>query len=647
MAKSANKSSTAHRRQSKTGLTPPRVDSIIDLSDGTLKREVVDDDLPVEVDKWLNAYAGDGVQLQLEIEGAWTNVGAHMLIDDDTPFPLTLKLPKSYLAADAALQLRYKLTVDNPPDEGPSISLRVDRTPPWGRFTPDPLIIAETPVTDDYLAANPLGLAIELDPYDGQKDNDKVAVFYLNHVPDNPAHLPPPVLYVDVPNDRTLTIPVQAITDVGNGGCYALYILWDIAGNESKLSTYKSVIAALGKLPAGLSDPTVPKADPNSKLIDLNAARGGIDVKILAFENGDPLEDTFVLEWGDQSFEHPVAGQIPYLVPVPREVLKAAYGTGPAPVDTTVSYRVKRGGLAIPTPPDPARSTLVKVDFSYIGPERPDPDPTWPHPENPNLSLCEIYAQGSSTPNELLKADNGKDATLKFELYTPANDGEQVKFFWDGEHVVEADYTVVTTHGPTISVTIPWKYINDAGNHPALPVHYEISAKDSTNAQHSPPTEVKVEAVILVAPTPTFQGLTPDGRLVCSSLKDPNDENAEPAFRLEVPNLSTLFPALSTGTEITLTWEPYRGLSGETPVPGDHKKVEIVKIDDDHPITGFVWRIEPYDDHILPIYGGVDNPRGRGKVFYSFTYKSEPVSSEPSFTIVNISSAGANGTCEL
>jgi len=654
MAKSANVSSKEQARQAfeqarvkrlamlDADLSPPRVKSIVDAADGTLARAAVDDDLPVEVDEWLNAFAGDGVQLQLFIDGNWVYVGDRETIGDSPTFPLTLKLPKSYLAADATLELRYKLIVDNPPDESPAITLRVDRTPPWGASLPPALIIADDPVTDDYLVAHPKGLEIELEAYAGQKANDKVAVFYLNHLPQDPADLPPPVLYVNVPADRIMFIPPAVIEEVGNGGCYALYILWDIAGNESKLATYKTVTAALGKLPTGLGDPLVPQAAGGNP-IDLTDAIRGVVVEIPAFENGEHT-DVFVVEWGNQKFEYTVGGPTPYQVPVPREVLKAAYGAATGPLKTIVSYRVRRGGLAIPTPPAPGKSTTIEVDFSYIGPVRPDPDPEWPDPVNPSLALCKVFAKGSTTPNELLRIHNDEDAEFEFELYTPAKGGELIEFFWDGEHVVEADYTVDISDTFPMRKPLPWKYINAAGNADKLPAHYAIRAKDSNNAQHSPPTEVNVKAVIVVAPKPEFLGLNDAGRLVCKSLEDPDNPSAPPAFRLDVPDLSKF--NLQPSAKITLTWQPYWGESGDTPLPKEHVKEETVEIDADHPVTGFIWRIEPYEDHILPIYDDVGGrPRGRGIVFYSFDYQGDVVSSDPFETVVNIATAG--GTCEL
>jgi hypothetical protein len=654
MAKSANVSSKEQARQAfeqarvkrlamlDVDLSPPRVTSIVDAADGTLARAAVDDDLPVEVDKWLNVFPEDAVQLQLFIDGNWVNVGQREIVGDSPIFPLELKLPKSYLAADATLELRYKLIVDNPPDESPAITLRVDRTPPWGTSLPPALVIADDPVTDDYLVAHPKGLEIELEAYAGQKANDKVAVFYLNHLPQDPADLPPPVLYVDVPADRIMFIPPAVIEEVGNGGCYALYILWDIAGNESKLATYKTVTAALGKLPTGLGDPVVPQAAGGNP-IDLIDAIRGVVVEIPEFENGEHT-DVFVVEWGDQKFEYTVGGPTPYLVPVPSEVLKAAYGAATGELETIVSYRVRRGGHSIPTPPEPGKSTKIKVDFSYIGPVRPEPDPEWPDPVNTDLVPCKVFAEGSTTPNELPRGHDNKDAEFEFELYTPANNGELIEFFWDGVHVVEADYTVNISDTFPMRKPLPWKYINAAGNADKLPAHYAIRAKDSNNAQHSPPTEVNVKAVIVVAPKPEFLDLSETGRLVCESLKDPDDDKAPPAFRLKVPDLSRF--NLQPGTEITLTWQPYWGESGDTPLPDEYVKNETVNIDDDHQVTGFVWRIEPYEDHILPIYEDVDGRRrGRGKVFYSFDYQGEKVGSEPFETVVSIATPG--GTCPI
>ncbi|MFJ7812430.1 hypothetical protein ACIQYQ_16540 [Pseudomonas asiatica] len=128
----------------------------------------------------------------------------------------------------------------------------------------------------------------------------------------------------------------------------------------------------------------------------------------------------------------------------------------------------------------------------------------------------------------------------------------------NGEHVAGKDYMVDTGDASPIEVEIPWSDIEKAGNAAALPVHYAISDKDGRNAQNAPATEVKVEAVIVVAPKPEFLGLNQDnGRLVCKPLKDPDNPTAPPAFRLQVPDLSKF--NLSAGVEITLIWRLYWG----------------------------------------------------------------------------------------
>lgn len=496
MAKSANASSKALTRQAfeksriernakpKDALPPPDVKSIIDSTDGTLDPKVVDGDLPVEVKEWPNAYPDDEVQLQLLIDGNWINVGERKRIEETTTFPLTLMLPKSHMVGDAELELRYYLFVINDPIGSPPISLRVDRTPPWGTSTPPELITSGEPVTDDYLNKYN-GLEIEIPEYPGRKANDKVAVFYLNHLPEDPANLPPFVLFVDLPADRKLLIPRTAVEQVGNGGCFIVYILWDISRNESKLATYKSVTAALGKLPTGLGDPEVPQA-AGGNTIDLEDARRGVVVQIPSFENGE-YTDVFVVDWGGRIFEHPVVGPVPYQLPVPSEVLKSAYGAATGVLETTVSYRVKRGGLAIPTPPDPAKSTKVNVDFSYIGPVRPDPDPDWPDPVNPLLAPCTVFADGSTTPNELLKAHNNKDATLQFDLYTPAEDGQIVEFYWNGVHMVEADYEVDTSHPSPISVTVLWSTSTKRATTPRCPCIMQSGQRTPVMPNMPPP----------------------------------------------------------------------------------------------------------------------------------------------------------------
>ncbi|OCR24121.1 hypothetical protein AFK24_15260 [Pseudomonas syringae] len=619
-------------------LLPPGlpVGAIIDPADGTLNKDVLTADLAISMAAWSN-LPPEGQSSDVEVQWArtdgsglpddsWYEVVDSREVSGPTPvFPLLLKVPSNKLAPDGKYYLRLAMY---PYNSGPTlfsdpVPLICDSEGPYRHETPAAMILPNPPeITDAYLAANDDKVIGGIPQYADYQPGDRVA-FYWGALP--PPEKPEDVVPIDVIDVDGVTWPYpveftgDTIRAAGDGPCYALYVLVDKATNASKLSGYAPLRVALGPLPSGLQLPKVPLADDG--LVSLKDAIAGVDVVIESFVDYKS-SDTIDVTWGTTVLPGvPVGGgSFPMAVRVPSDVLKNTFGAGTGPTATAVSYVVTRGGLA-----SEIKAITVQVDFSVIGPD-PDPDP-WPDPVNDKLPLAEVYGEVSATLNELTRADEGKDATLKLKLYDPLAAGQVISFYWKGGEVPEAEYTVLATDAPgnEISKTVPWSYIEQAFNHPELPVHYRIRANaDAENEQHSRDTLVKANAVTLKAPAAAYEGIAGGNFLNCESLyADPTNPVDDPAIRVKVPDLTQPPFGLAAGAIISMKWRVVRGYSGEDPI-SEVDFDENITLGTDYPATGFTWRIEPYADYILPIYNPND---GRGRVTYSFILNSETVTS--------------------
>ncbi|MFT2188996.1 hypothetical protein [Pseudomonas putida] len=211
-----------------------------------------------------------------------------------------------------------------------------------------------------------------------------------------------------------------------------------------------------------------------------------------------------------------------------------------------------------------------------------------------------------------------------------------------GQHIADADYPVESGDpGSNITCEIPWKYI-EAGKNGTVPVHYEITRTGIPNKTASPSTDVLVNAIVLRPEAPAFLGgntETPVGWLTCASLFDPdNPTDTVPSIRVQVPDLAQY--GLTASDKVTMHWTAVHGYTGDTEIPGIDKAEDI-------PLTGgklngFVWRVEPYDVHILPIPNYSTTIReGRGRVTYSFTLEGKAYTSLTLEQFVSMHQLGA------
>ncbi|MFJ4443670.1 hypothetical protein ACIPZ8_16445 [Pseudomonas sp. NPDC089422] len=646
------KSKTASLQPSPKSLNAPDVKGIIDPSDGTLHRDALTEDLEVRIPPWPilpddPALGWEELQLEYSLtgtDGSFKDIGPLERFDppiEPADFPILLSFPQRDIPVNGELWIRYKhvdyLGVDT---WSTAVKLISDSIPPWGeQVVPNPVQLPAGYINETYLTANPGGIEATLPPRADEQPGDTFKLYYLEKWPEEESEFGTPVAEGPVPAGRKVIIPADQVRHLGDGRFFVTYFEFDKATNMSRMAYPGSVDVVLGDEPEDLQPPEVPLALDG--VLDLKDAQLGIKVEIPEYKNRG-IRDTIEVTWksatpaGSVLRPEPVGSRpFPISVPVPPEVLREEYGTSTGVEVTHVSYRILRGEV----PYGPVDDD-INVDFSYVGPERPDPDPEWPTPVNPGLNAPEITSD-SGLSNRLVRADEGKDATLSFDLYDRIELGQVVDFYWDGTLVEEATWVVDRVTGAPKDVTILWEYIRAAGNNPTLPVHYTVRAEpDALNEQESERQYVDANAVTITPDAGVFEGLTSRDWLGCSSLWDPDDSTAPPAFRIRIPASAQY--NLVPGDEITLEWTVVEGLSGEDPIdvgPPETLPLTQAMIDD-----GFVWKIQPYEDRILPIY--VPSPlAARGRVKYSFPAKA--LVSATAEKKVSIGDNSTGNTCDL
>jgi hypothetical protein len=640
---------TIGKRATTMTLTPPTFNTgdIVDTNDGTLHRNVLlaGQGLAVHVPLWPNPAQQPGQFDLLDLEwaageapgeDAYELVESHALEGpiDAGSFPMTLRVPADRLRLDGPYRLRYRVvTWDSALAACEPVPIRCDSVPPFPQAEPPAAGIPDEPITDAYLDAHPEGLAWTLPAYADYQPGDIVQFWYANPLPEDPGSLPFETVTA-TPPPMTLHVSRQAVEAAGDGGCYLAYRVLDKATNPSALSGWVRLAVALGPLPTNLPPPQVPLADDG--LLHLQDALEGIDVVIPAFANGK-ASDRLVIVWGGIRLPESPLGEtpdFPLTIRMPDQVLRDAYGAATGPVATDVGYEVLRGDVVFPAP-----TITVTVDLHVAGPELPE----WPDLVNPQLSAPRVFGAESNELNTLTRDDEEQPAAFKLDLYTPLTVGEQIEFYWDGTLVTEATHTVGEGDQPgtELSVSIPWDYIADAGNKPALPVFYRIRNPGSPNAQQSPVTHVNADAYTLIPPAPSYAALTgPNDLLSCQHLDD------DDAIEVEVPDLSRW---LQDGAQVTVTWTPLVGPQDDIVLEAAVKE-EVLTLGPDHPVSGFIWQVKPYDVHILPIYhyddAGTPPKRwGAGVIRYAFMLDGEQINSAREQRVVAMFNGGQS--CEL
>lgn len=651
-SRSAFRKAQVQRHREMQELAPPTLDAgmIVDPTDNTLHKNALLNDLAVTIQAYDSAadlLPGDidTVYLEWAVSGSEdfkSYAQAEITPPLDGVFPLVLRLPKAQMEKDGPYQLRYRVQQYNSEEAiSPVMNLICDGTAPWEWTDEEPpaMLMPAVPITDQYLVDNPAGVVGTIPDYVDRQPKDTIVYWWVTDpIPEDITEIDIAGLHEVTGTPALITVRPEVIRDAGDGGCYLFYALIDKAHNRSRISFPAPVAVALGPLPTNLAPPQVPLASDG--VINQMDAWLGVVVHIPLYAGWKPT-DRVEVKWGATDLYAEDIGSQPgeqIQVRVPAATLKAEYGDATGEKETSVSYRILRGTVAFDAP-----ATLLDVDFSYIGPPRPDPDLTWPDPVNETLTQLDTYGGVSNQFNHLTEADAGQPAKQNTYLYTPANAGETIEFYWRDE--LAFTYTVggFEQPGDEIAAQVPWEVIERVGNGPAIPVHYRIGSPGSNNQQHSKTYHVNVEAITITPPAPEYLGLNPaNGWLTCVSLyEDPLEPHPlEPCVRVQIPNLSEW---LKDGDSLTLTWTPW---DRRTPEGGqvitDAILEETIVLGGENPVTGFIWRVQPYDEHILPIYQPGVSRDGRGVTKYAFTYEGETVTSLEVEAVVSMHVPGAS-----
>ncbi|MFJ4397681.1 hypothetical protein [Pseudomonas sp. NPDC089396] len=634
-------------------IKPPEMEeaAFADARDGTLWSRLLRDEnwkLTLQIPEWLNLTdprrGVDVVKVYKLLDAEQVLHEGEYTTDDKDKFPLQIGVDHATYNrwGDGPHDFVYDLNlVNGGPKRSLPLTLRFDRTPPYDAGLP-----VAFPDLLPILEGNIKIVVLNLPEYPDWAQGDRVAYYWLklSEPPEDLGELE----YVDfvevdaVPKD--LPVPEDYIRETGNGGIYAIYQLFDKAGNPSFPSVFTRVGVALGDLPANLLPPRVPLApDAADNLIDVADALLGVEVEIDEFDNHDP-DDEINITWGgtELGWERIGNRKFPLQIPVPHRVLREEYGnatTGNKP--TNVSYALRRG-----TVPQGGDDIDILVNFEII--ERDpgvDPIPEWPNPVNPRLPLPDVYGKGSSDANVLLPEHEGDDAELKVKLYSDIKVDDLIAFYWKNQHIMEIDYTITAADTPDdeISLTVPWKYIKEGGNG-VVPVCYKVTRPMVPNPGISGNQDVDVDTITIKPDMADFERgpSAPPGWVNCDSLfaDKGNPDPREPAVRIIVPDLTGY--GLAAGSKVSMLWEAFQG-ADDTPLPGANKPEEIT-LGVEYPVTGFTWYVQPYVDHIEPIYVPGD-AAGSALVTYAFQYQGRIVTSEPLYIIVGM--YDNNGSCAL
>lgn len=595
---------------------------LADASDNTVKASVLNDpnaELAIIIPAWQNlpdpSHGQDDLRVFHKVGNFREEIYAGTFDQSnagDLPLRLVLKKGTEEYGADGTHSFFYEIASFYDQTIYPSdpVAMIFDRMPPNNDNVPDAV-----PGVAEVIDSNVASVSVLLPDYLDRAGKDKVYYYWLDSVPDNVGGVTPAGEAEVTEADQKLIVPEILIKNGGDGEWFVVYVLVDKAGNISRLSKPRSVTVALGTMPANLQAPLVPLADDG--LVDRLDAVQGVKVHVLEYENWKQTDEVSV-SWAGSLVGRRQIGEgetFPLVFSVSLDVLRHEYGDPPVGTKAMpVSYTVFRGGQ-----PRGNKDIAVNANFETFGPvaPEPDPDPEWPDPVNPRLPLCDVFGQGSLEANKLLPEHDQQDATLKVKLYEHLEKDDLMEFFWGGTHIEQADYSVKEsdTEGDLIERPIPWSYIHSTGNGDVA-VHYQLTRAAVPNQPTSADRQVAVSAIVIHPDQPQFEGVNGAGYLSCQSLIDPDNPTLPWAVRVKVDDLSQY--GLKENDTVTMHWKLLHADTGNDEVLSWDEEITLGAT---HPVSGFTWRVEPYDDYILPLYN--HNPPDRtGRAYCWYTFQA-------------------------
>ncbi|QJP94460.1 hypothetical protein [Pseudomonas fluorescens] len=578
-------------------LEKPRVPAILkdengdESPDGLLPRSALSDDLQVIVPNWIPPPVADPVYI-LSISwvlegGLFTPVYKETF---DTPGEKVLKVPRDKLA-HGIYALSYELNYGGNKQYSFNTRVTVDRQPPNDGQTGDALVMLNVPgdLTDDYLTR--FGeVRFQVPFYVDAMARDRSIHFLTDNdnPPDSEQEIGEQVFSQQDIDLRQLIITIYEadIRAKGHGQRFFYYMLRDWARNTGPRSTLLPVFVNLKPGPGKLKPPRVPLSARG--LIDREHAREGatnqkaVTVEIDNYDNPD-ASDKLLIRWNghdlaplDVDPAKPVQ-----TATVPWSTLTA---DGLGPMDARIDYRVSRGGT--PTPPSP--ETTVPFNFTVAGQDHPDA----PALLNTRLAKVEIYGAVSKQLNKLLPDDYELPAEGRLALHDNPEPGEKVLLYWGTISAPVAKYEVQPgdTAGTVILFSIPWEFIDQDKENPALPVRYFTD--NGVNQQLAPTTPVNVAIIIIRnLPEPTFPDGGREGVLNCC---------ANPRLWVHVKVHIEGNDAFDEDDVVDLSWQGCQGSNGTSPISGVAHSFETT-LTLDQARNGFDVLVTDYQKLIAPM----------------------------------------------
>ncbi|WP_141231052.1 hypothetical protein [Pseudomonas sp. Irchel 3F5] len=532
-------------------------------------------DLEVIIDEIWPYYDGDEGDRTL-VQLLWNNreVDRKELVwpyEPEDIIPLTLKVPKIFMAFGGLYDIVYRITIHNKADSFP-VSVNIDTRPPNDNKRgkpPQPLVpIDSEGLNDAYLEAHG-GVTVHLEPWGDIHLHDVVYLYWRSfsrddEEPDEAARL----LIVDINAPIELVLTADHIRLNGNGEWYMTYRLEDRCANIGPHSEPTVITVDLERPPLPLDPPELEPAG----LVDLDRARQGVRVRVNEIEGAQP-GDTIVAVWdGIPLGQQSVGSSWPLLFEVDWSTLIAA---GFVQRSVPVYYTLQRGS----TRPRSSPTLQVPHDLRVAG-----PDPLDPLPVNPLLAA--VVVKGHDGDNQIGLEDIGKDVRVELELYADnLHAGDWLYLYWGAQAESAARYQVQVgdSGGSLIAFSVPWSVVDAGGSNPELPVHY--STFNGVNTQRSPTTLVDVQLRIIEGLGPVTFPDAENSWINCGHKPWIN------GVKVRVPGNPEL---LDADDKITLFWVADRGQVGTDPIDGTQASFTRT-LTAQEASDGYDVVVEPYD----------------------------------------------------
>jgi hypothetical protein len=562
---------------------------------GLLPRDVLNRSLSFTVPAW--DFSTDPIFKEDVVLVGWRPVGLPFVQVDEVGFPIPIvpgdkivSVPQRFLV-HGVYDLSYILRIGGNTAESEKKTITVDRVAPDDNQRPARLELLDLVgnITDDYLSEHGQ-VRFKVRLYIDIKARDRAIYYWTDSItpPDFETEIREQAFsQADIDGDQLIiTVYEDDIRLRGHGQRYVYYCLRDWAGNRGPRSPLLPVFVDLTPAPSNLKPPRIPLSDRG--LIDRQHARdgavnqGAVTLEVDAYDNS-LSGDQILVDW-DGTVLPPKdvdPANFPCVISGSWTALSAK---GLGPLNARVTYRVRRGGVDGKS----SLETQVPVNLTVAGQDHANA----PALLNPTLASLAIYGANSKLLNTLLSEDFGEDADALLTLFDAPEPGQIIEVYWGAISTPVAQYIVQSGDGAgkTVPFVIPWSFIEQDRQNPALPVHYTTS--NGFNQQQAPVTPVQVSIIFLEnLKEPSFPDGGKFGVLDCCATPRLWDR-----VRVKIEGN----PAFDEKDIVILYWQGCAGPNGTRPITGAADQfLTILNLDQAR--NGFEVHVTEFERLIAPM----------------------------------------------